>query len=147
MRTQVHLDVSHNQLNDLPIGASNFWMHSLERLYLSHNKLTEISRNLTELTYLTTLDLSYNMIKYLPLTGDWTGSRLSKINLSYNQLTQISHDQENQQKSLQEQAPLPSPRHPSAVNRCNAGVVVLGVGVGVAWQVLGWVWQVLGGQV
>lgn len=131
MYAQVHLDVSHNQLNDLPIGASNFWMHSLERLYLSHNKLTEISRNLTELTYITTLDLSYNMIKYLPPTEDWTGSRLSKINLSYNQLTQISHDQENQQKSLQEQEPLPSPRHPSAVNR---------------WAGLCWAWQVLGGM-
>ena len=94
-------------------------MHSLERLYLSHNKFTEISRNLTELNYLTTLDLSYNMIKYLPPTADWTGARLSKLNLSFNQLTRLSHDQETQQKSVQEQAPVPSqsPRHPSAVGR------------------------------
>ena len=92
-------------------------MHSLERLYFSHNKVTEISRNLTELNYLTTLDLSYNMIKHLPPTSDWTGSRLSKFNLSFNQLTKLSHDQETQQKSVQEQAPMPSPRHPSAVNR------------------------------
>lgn len=114
---QVHLDVAHNQLTDLPIGASNYWMHSLERLYLSHNKLMEISRNLTELTYLTNLDLSYNMIKYLPPTADWTGSRLSKLNLSFNQLTKLSHDQETQQKSIQEQVPVQSPRHPSAVTR------------------------------
>ncbi len=111
--------MAHNQLPDLPIGAANYWMHSLERLYLSQNKLTEISRNLTELTALTTLDLSYNMIKYLPPTSDWTGSRLSKLNLSFNQLTKLSHDRATQQKSVQEQQPPPEPaaRHPSAVNR------------------------------
>ena len=92
-------------------------MHSLERLYFSHNKVSEISRNLTELNYLTTLDLSYNMIKNLPPTADWTGSRLSKLNLSFNQLTRLSHDQEEQQKSLKEQEPVESPRHPSAVGR------------------------------
>ncbi len=117
--------MAHNQLADLPIGASNYWMHSLERLYFSHNKLSEISRNLTELNYMTTLDLSYNMIKNLPPTSDWTGSRLSKLNLSFNQLTKLSHDQENQQKSVLEQAPQPTTRHPSAVNR--------------------WVWFPLGG--
>lgn len=90
----------------------------MERLYLSHNKLVEISRNLTELTYLTVLDLSYNMIKYLPPTSDWTGSRVSKLNLSFNQLSRLSHDEENQQKSVQDQTPVQSsPRHPSAVNR------------------------------
>lgn len=113
----MHLDVAHNQLTDLPIGASNYWMHSLERLYFSHNKVTDISRNLTELNYLTTLDLSYNMIRNLPPTSDWTGSRVSKLNLSFNHLTRLSHDQEAQQKSVQEQTPAPSPRHPSAVGR------------------------------
>lgn len=117
---QVHLDASHNQLTDLPIGAASYWMHSLERLYLSHNKLAEISRNITELNYLTTLDLSNNMIKYLPPTKDWTGSKTSRVNLSYNQLTALSHDPEKQQKSVQEQL-LPTPqtsnRHPSAVNK------------------------------
>ena len=91
-------------------------MHSLERLYLSHNRFMEISRNITELAYLTTLDLSYNKIKELPLTSDWTGSRLNKLNLSFNQLTRLSHDPDNQQKSVQQQAPVPSPsRHQSAV--------------------------------
>lgn len=113
------MDVAHNQLTDLPIGAANYWMHSLERLYLSHNRLTEISRNITELNNLTTLDLSNNVIKYLPLTSDWTGSRLSKLNVSFNQLTTLSHDKENQLKSVKDQAPVApqSPRHPSAVNR------------------------------
>jgi len=96
-------------------------MHSLERLYLSHNKLMEISRNLTELSFLTTLDVSYNSIKFLPPTKDWTGSKMSKLNLSFNQLTAISHDPEKQQKSVQEQQQLPVPqsstRHPSAVNK------------------------------
>ncbi len=134
MFVQVHLDVSHNHLTDLPIGASNYWMHSLERLYLSHNKMTEISRNLTELNFLTTLDVSNNMIKYLPPTKDWTGSKISKLNLSYNQLTTISHDPENQQKSVKDQQLLSTPetsnRHPSAVNKLVGGRhVVVNVGV------------------
>lgn len=105
-------------MTDLPIGAASYWMHSLERLYLSHNKLTEITRNLTELNSLTTLDLSNNMIKYLPVTKDWTGSRLSKLNLSSNMLSTLSHDKEKQQKSVQDQQPQPqSGRYPFAVTK------------------------------
>ena len=97
--TQVHLDVSHNHLLDLPIGASNYWMHSLERLYLSYNQISEISRNITELTHLTVLDLSHNKIRFLPPTSFWTGNRMNKLNLSFNLLTVLSHKSEEEQSS------------------------------------------------
>ena len=72
-------------------------MQSLERLYLSHNNITEISRNVTELTHLTTLDLSHNQIKFLPPTKLWTGNRLNKLNLGYNNLSVLSHRPEEEQ--------------------------------------------------
>ena len=90
--TQVHLDASNNKITDLPIGAANFWMHSLERLILSHNSITEISRNITELNHLTLLDLSHNRIKTLPPTSAWSGNRLNKLNLSFNQLTRLTQE-------------------------------------------------------
>ena len=96
---QVHLDGSHNHLVDLPIGASNYWMHSLERLYVAHNYITEISRNITELTHLTVLDLSHNKIKYLPPTSYWTGNRMNKLNLGFNDLSVLSHRLEEEQSS------------------------------------------------
>ncbi len=76
---------------DLPIGASNTWMQSLERLFLSHNQITEISRNITDLAHLTILDLSHNRITSLPPTSDWSGNRLNKLNLSFNQLNVLTH--------------------------------------------------------
>ena len=97
--TQVHLDASHNHLLDLPIGASNYWMHSLERLYLAYNQISEISRNITELTHLTVLDLSHNKIRFLPPTSFWTGNRMNKLNLSFNLLTVLSHKSEEEQSS------------------------------------------------
>ena len=63
---QVHLDATMNQLTDLPIGCANSWMHSLERLLLSRNNFSEISRNITELSHLSVLDLSHNNITTLP---------------------------------------------------------------------------------
>ena len=72
-------------------------MHCLERLYLSHNEFEEISRNITELSHLTTLDLSHNHIQYLPLTMSWTNSRMSKLSLAYNNLTTLTHALEEEQ--------------------------------------------------
>lgn len=71
------MDASNNQLTDLPIGAASYWMHSLERLHLSHNRFVEISRNVTELNHLTVLDLSYNNITHLPPVreGEWGEGR------------------------------------------------------------------------
>ena len=88
---QVHLDASHNQLTDLPIGATSYWTQSLERLFLSHNSISEISQNVTELSHLTTLDLSHNKIRTLPPTSFWSGNRLNKLNLSFNQLNMLTH--------------------------------------------------------
>ena len=88
---QVHLDASHNQLSDLPIGATSYWTQSLERLFLSHNSIVDVSQNITELTHLTTLDLSHNKIRSLPPTSFWSGNRLNKLNLSFNQLNMLTH--------------------------------------------------------
>ena len=95
--TQVQLDASNNHLSDLPIGAANYWTLSLERLVLSHNNITEISRNITELSHLSTLDLSYNQISFLPPTCSWSGNRLNKLILSHNELSMLSHRSEEEQ--------------------------------------------------
>lgn len=93
----VQLDASNNHLSDLPIGAANYWTLSLERLVLSHNNITEISRNITELSHLSTLDLSYNQISFLPPTCSWSGNRLNKLILSHNELSMLSHRSEEEQ--------------------------------------------------
>ena len=88
---QVHLDAAHNSLKELPYGASNYWMHSLERLYLSHNEFSELSRNITELTHLTTLDVSHNRIASLPPTSAWTNTKMNRISLAYNNIATLTH--------------------------------------------------------
>ncbi len=98
----MHLDASRNHLFDLPIGSANYWMASLERLYLSYNDITEISRNITELTHLVTLDLSHNQIKVLPPTQHWTANRLNKLNLSFNMLSVLSHRSAEEQSGMQQ---------------------------------------------
>jgi leucine-rich repeat kinase 1 len=94
----VQLDCTMNQLTDLPIGCANNWMHSLERLHLAHNRFSQISRNITELTHLTVLDLSHNHISSLPPTSWWSVSRLMKLQLNHNRLEVLSHknDQEKE---------------------------------------------------
>ena len=88
---QVHLDVSYNQLTDLPLGAASYWEDSLESLYLSNNRITEISKIVAGLGHLSTLDLSNNQIGTLPPTNYWTGQRLNKLNLAANKLVLLSH--------------------------------------------------------
>ena len=87
----MNLDVSHNRLQDLPFGAPNYWQLSLEHLYLAHNNIDAISTNITELTRLNVLNLSHNKIASLPTTCSWTCDRLTRLDLSHNDLTVISH--------------------------------------------------------
>lgn len=94
---QVHLDAAHNSLKELPYGAANYWMHCLERLYLSHNEFDSVSRNITELAHLTTLDLSHNRINMLPPTSSWTNTKMNRISLAYNNLTTLTHKSEDEQ--------------------------------------------------
>lgn len=94
---QVHLDAAHNSLKELPYGSANYWMHCLERLYLSHNELDEISRNITELAHLTTLDLSHNRICTLPPTSAWTNTKMNRISLAHNNLATLTHQSEEEQ--------------------------------------------------
>eukprot|EP00731_Ephydatia_muelleri_P016587 Em0009g1011a len=86
----VHLDASDNNLTDLPIGASNYWMHTLERLYLSKNQLKEISRSITELSHITVLDLSSNQIQTLPPTN-LDGNQTEQTEPIANQLVLLTH--------------------------------------------------------
>ena len=72
-------------------------MHCLERLYLTHNEFEEISRNITELVHLTTLDLSHNHISHLPPTKAWTNTRMNKLSLAFNNLMTITHQTEEDQ--------------------------------------------------
>ncbi len=94
---QVHLDAAHNSLKELPYGAANYWMHCLERLYLSHNEFDEISRCITELSHLTTLDLSHNRISILPPTTVWTNTKMNRLSLAYNNITTLTHRSEDDQ--------------------------------------------------
>ena len=77
-------------------------MHNLERLYLSHNTFASISRNITELSDLTTLDLSYNNIDTIPPVTHWTGRRLNRLDLSNNKLATLTNV-EQQLASVSEQ--------------------------------------------
>ena len=65
-------------------------MNTLEKLDLSNNRITKISKNITQLSHLTSLDLSGNMIETLPPTSYWTGSRLKVLDLSNNRLTSLT---------------------------------------------------------
>lgn len=74
------------------MGAAQCWT-SLEKLLLSHNLISEISSNMTQLTQLTMLDVSHNHIHILPHTDIWNCGRLLKLNLSHNKLVSISHQE------------------------------------------------------
>ena len=65
--------------------------------------------NITELSHLTTLDLSHNKIRTLPLTSFWTGNRLNKLNLSFNQLNMLTHLPEAKATPTKNQLASPEP--------------------------------------
>ena len=74
------------------MGTAQCWT-SLEKLSLAHNLVAEISTNMSQLTQLTSLDVSHNHIHILPHTDAWNCGRLVKLNLSHNKLVSISHEE------------------------------------------------------
>lgn len=74
------------------MGTAQCWT-SLEKLFLSHNLISEISLNITQLTQLATLDVSHNHIHILPHTEAWNCGRLVKLNLSFNKLVSICNQE------------------------------------------------------
>jgi len=46
---QKKLNVSHNNLTDMPLGLPDYWSASLETLNLSHNRLADIQQNICRL--------------------------------------------------------------------------------------------------
>lgn len=74
------------------MGTAQCWT-SLEKLSLSHNLIAEISTNMSQLTQLTSLDVSHNHIHILPHTDAWNCGRLVKLNLSHNKLVSITHQE------------------------------------------------------
>ena len=77
------LDLSDNELTELPEGAKN--LNQLTTLVLSGNKLEKLPSNVCLLKTLTTLDVAYNMIKTVP-EAITNLNQLTKLNLSFNEI-------------------------------------------------------------
>ncbi len=80
-----HLDLSHNQLAEIPPVITRF---HLEVLNLSHNQLTDLHLDRNRLTQLEHLNLSHNQLTDLPLE---LGQRtlLTHLDLSHNRFSEI----------------------------------------------------------
>ncbi|XP_041978348.1 leucine-rich repeat protein soc-2-like isoform X2 [Aricia agestis] len=79
----IKLDLCRKQLNRLPENLS--LQLSLTELYLSHNRLCEVSHVLLTLKNIKTLDLSYNELQYFDDTPSFC-SQIQSLNLSNNKL-------------------------------------------------------------
>lgn len=98
IETLKYLKLSHNKLKSLPTSQTQYdnitlrksWTyssHQLEELDLDHNMLNKIPSELFFLKSLKRLNLSYNLVEFLPVEI-WQSS-LNEINLSYNRLSNL----------------------------------------------------------
>lgn len=81
-----HIDLSHNQLIEIPRSICLFF--HLRILLLHHNRLQHVPESLTNLHKLEKLDLSHNKLSELP--EDFCSLKeLRKLNVSYNRLRRL----------------------------------------------------------
>jgi Leucine-rich repeat (LRR) protein len=83
------LDIAGNLIDRLPTIL--FEIRSLQELYVSHNRLTEIASQVGQLKALSTLDLSDNFFTELPVSVRYL-QRLERLFLHNNQLHKLPTD-------------------------------------------------------
>ncbi|CAF0970354.1 unnamed protein product [Rotaria sp. Silwood1] len=89
VQTLEHLDISENELDDLPTEIC--LLNHLRTLNCSHNKLSTISNSFESLNQLKRLDLSFNNFKCLP-TVIYTFKHLIRLNCECNIIKIIDID-------------------------------------------------------
>jgi len=82
----VKMDLSHQQLTDLPVQLSE--CKSLQCLNASHNNLDKVTCNLAEFSNLIRLDLSHNSLGLLPSSLSKV-SMLSYLKVSHNEIVSL----------------------------------------------------------
>uniref|UniRef100_A0A182WL20 Uncharacterized protein n=1 Tax=Anopheles minimus TaxID=112268 RepID=A0A182WL20_9DIPT len=92
----VLVNLSHNNLTTIVIPYEHCAVESLD---LSHNLLTDI-RNISVLSKLNTLDVSFNALQSLPLTTFLKMKQLAKLNLEATNLSALEHGLFSQQSNL-----------------------------------------------
>ena len=91
-RKLVHLDLSGNQLGEVPVALNN--LRNLKELSLSGNQIGMLSKEpWSNLTKLNVLLLDYNSIPNLPWVMTSKLQRLRTLSISYNEITSISPGQ------------------------------------------------------
>jgi hypothetical protein len=89
IKTLQHLDVSENELNDLPLDIT--LLVELETLNCSHNHITDMNDLFEQLKQLTELDLSFNLFKRLP-NVIYTFTSLIRLNCEHNFIKTIDQN-------------------------------------------------------
>jgi hypothetical protein len=85
MNFLINLDLSHNQLTRF---ENNIRLHSIQKINISHNKLTELSKEIGSMRKLQILDASNNLLLTVP-KGLTNLTNLEELNLKNNQLTEL----------------------------------------------------------
>ena len=88
-----HVDVSHNQLSQLPPNFNN--LQCMTRLDLSNNQLDAVSEQLGLTKYIRWLDLSFNRLVELPESFCALGYALNELHATNNQLTTLPQNIDN----------------------------------------------------
>ncbi len=93
MKKVKKIDLSHNQLTELPPGIDK--LEELTELDLSHNQLAKLRPEIFDTPKLEELNLSYNALKWLTEEGEpkklaGEPKRLKKLDLSHNNMQELT---------------------------------------------------------